>query len=150
MTDSSTTLANTLLRRALGSAAVESFGIAHQIPYLEFRDERAEDHVLSIDTAVSSNVMFIEALELTEQEKLLLLFNRVNLRSVAHVACDEHANLVLEFDNGVHLRFAGNPPEVSEPWQVGSRADFETGGYLIIATHGGSYAIWDYTPTLQN
>jgi len=82
---------------------------------------------------------------LTEEEKLLLLFNRVNLRSVTHIECDEHANLVLLFDNGVHLRFAGNPADESEPWQIGSRADFETGGYLVVATHAGGYAIWDYT-----
>jgi hypothetical protein len=145
--DASTTLANTLLQRALGSAAVESFGFAHQVPYLEFRDEQAQDHVLTFDTTVSSNVVFADALGLTEAEKLLLLFNRVNLRLVTFVACDEQANLVLAFDNGVQLRCAGNPADVSEPWQVGSRAAVETGGYLVIATHGGGYAIWDNTPT---
>lgn len=82
-----------------------------------------------------------------EEEKLLLLFHRVNLRSVTRVACDEYANLTLAFDNGVQLQLAGNPAEEAEPWQVGSRTSFETGGYLLIATHAGGYAIWDYTPS---
>ena len=80
----------------------------------------------------------------------MLLFNRVNLRSVTRIECDEHANLLIAFDNGVQLRFDGSPEEESEPWQVGSRADFETGGYLVIATCAGGYAIWDYTPKLQS
>jgi hypothetical protein len=62
------------------------------------------------------------------------------------IACDDHANLVIEFDNGMQLRFTGSPKEeTAEPWQVGSSAAFETGGYLLIATYAGGYAIWDYT-----
>lgn len=143
--DSATTLANLLLQRALRNAAVESFGLAHQIPYLEFRDDQAEDHVVSIQTDVTSNIVFEHALELTEAEKLLLLFNRVNLCAVTRIACDEQANLVIAFNNGVELRLAGSPEEESEPWQVGSRTDLEAGGYLVIATHAGGYAIWDGT-----
>lgn len=141
-----TATANTLLQQALGSAAVESFGLSHQILFLEFRDDGPEDHVLSIDTEVESNIVFEDILGLTKEEKTLLLFNRVNLRFVTRIACDDDANLVIEFDNGVHLRFTGSPKEeTAEPWQLGSRADFETGGYLLIATYAGGYAIWDYT-----
>lgn len=146
--NSATTLANELLQRALRNAAVESFGLVHQIPYLEFRDDQTEDHVLSIQTDVTSNIVFEGKLGLTEEEKLLLLFNRVNLRSVTRIECDEHANLVIAFDNGVQLRFAGSPEEGYEPWQVGSKTDLEMGGYLVIATHAGGYAIWDYTSKL--
>jgi hypothetical protein len=141
-----TATANKLLQQALGSAAVESFGLSHQIPYLEFRADGPEDHVLSIDTEVESNIVFEDMLGLTQEEKMLLLFNRVNLRFVTHIACDDHANLIIGFDNGVQLRFTGSPKEeTTEPWQLGSRADFETGGYLLIATYAGGYAIWDYT-----
>ncbi|WP_135436828.1 hypothetical protein [Hymenobacter fodinae] len=141
-----TATANKLLQQALASAAVESFGLAHQMPFLEFRDGGSEDHTLSIDTEVESNIVFEEALGLTQEEKLLLLFNRVNLRLVTHIECDDLANLVIDFDNGVQLRFAGSPKEeTSEPWQLGSKANFETGGYLLIATYAGGYAMWDYT-----
>ena len=146
--DSAITLANTVLQRALRNATVESFGLAHQIPYLEFRDNQTEDHVLSIQTDVTSNIVFEKALGLTDEEKLLLLFNRVNLCSVTCIECDEHANLVIVFDNGVQLRFAGNPDGGYEPWQVGSRTDLEMGGYLVVATHAGGYAIWDCTSKL--
>ncbi|MGI4736421.1 MAG: hypothetical protein ACRYG7_14685 [Janthinobacterium lividum] len=141
-----TATANKLLQQALGSAAVESFGLSHQILFLELRADGPEDHILSIDTEVESNIVFEDVLRLTKEEKMLLLFNRVNLCFVTHIACDDHANLVIEFDNGVQLRFAGSPQEeTAEPWQLGSRADFETGGYLLIATYAGGYAIWDYT-----
>lgn len=148
--DAATSSANALLRRVLQGAAVESFGLAHQIPYLEFRDDEPADHVLSIQTTVTSNIEFAEALGLTADEQLLLLFSRVNLCLVTQVECDEHANLLLAFDNGVELRLAGNPVEEYEPWQLGSRADLEAGGYLVIATHSGGYAIWDGTLKQQN
>lgn len=144
-----TTAANKLLQHALLGAAVESFGLSHQFPMLEFRDDGPADHRLSIDTEMSSNVRFDAALELKEEEKMLLVFNRVNLHYVTQVACDDHANLLLEFDNGVHLRFAGTPQEAtSEPWQVASRTPLnEPGGYMVIATYAGGYAIWDAAAT---
>jgi len=40
-----TTAANLLLQRVLGRSAVESFGLSHQIHFLEFRDDVPEDHV---------------------------------------------------------------------------------------------------------
>jgi hypothetical protein len=113
-----TTAANALLQQALVGAAVESFGFSHQIPVLEFRDDGHADHLLSIATEMTSNVRFDPALGLTEEEQMLLVFSRVNLRYATRVACDDHANLLLEFDNGVHLRFAGAPQEAtSEPWK---------------------------------
>lgn len=139
-----TTAANLLLQRALGRSAVESFGLSHQIHFLEFRDDQPEDHLLSIDTDMTSNIGFDEALGLTADERRLLVFNRVNLRSVTRVACDDEANLFLDFDNGVHLRFAGTSADGYEPWQLGSRMPLdEPGGYLLIAQCGGGYAIWD-------
>ena len=140
-----TAAANALIQKALLGAAVESFGLSHQFPILEFRDDGPEDHLLSFDTEMTSNVVFDEAHGLAEDEKMLLVFYRVNLRLVTRVACDDHANLFLEFDNGVHLRFAGTPKEVtSEPWQVASQTPLEEpGGYLVIATYDGGYAIWD-------
>ncbi|MBU6122592.1 hypothetical protein [Hymenobacter siberiensis] len=140
-----TSAANALLQQALMGAAVESFGLYHQIPMLEFRNDRTQDHRLYIDTEMSSNVGFDPALALTEDEKMLVIFNRINLRYVTRVACDDHANLLLEFDNGMHLRFTGTPQEAtSEPWQVASRTSLnEPGGYMVIATYDGGYAIWD-------
>jgi hypothetical protein len=70
---------------------------------------------LSIQTDVTSNIVFEQVLGLTEAEKLLLLSNWVNLCSVTRIACDEQANLVIAFDNGVQLRFAGSPEEADEP-----------------------------------
>ena len=128
---------------------MERFGLWHQVPFLEFRDDGPNDHWLSIDIEMTSNVVFDEALSLSKEEKMLLVFNRVNLRYISRVACDDHANLFLEFDNGVHLRFAGTLQEaISEPWQVASRTPLEeSGGYVAIAMSGGGYAIWDGAAT---
>ncbi|HEX8659681.1 MAG TPA: hypothetical protein VF690_19215 [Hymenobacter sp.] len=142
---SDTSAVNALLQKALLGAAVESFGLSHQIPYLEFRDSGPDDYTLLLETDLISNVSFDPALGLTADEKLLPVFNQVNLRYVTRVACDDHANLFLEFDNGVHLRFAGTPQEAtSEPWQVANRTPLEEpGGYMVIAMYDGGYAIWD-------
>ncbi|WP_019949526.1 hypothetical protein [Hymenobacter aerophilus] len=145
-----TTAANLLLQRALSRSAIESFGLSHQIHFLEFRDDEPNDHVLSIDTNMTSNVGFNDALGLTADERLLLVFNRVNLRCVIRVACDDKANLFLDFDNGVHIRFAGTSVHGYEPWQLSSRTPLdEPGAYSLIAQCGGGYAIWDgsVTPT---
>lgn len=143
-----TTAANLLLQRALGHSAVESFGLSHQIHFLEFRDDEPSDHTLSIDTDMTSNVGFDEGFGLTADERLLLVFNRVNLRYVTRVACDDEANLFLDFDNGVQLRFAGTSADGYEPWQLGSQTPLnEPGGYLLIAQCGGGYAIWDGAAT---
>ena len=139
-----TDAANLLLQRALGRSAVESFGLSHQIHFLEFRDTGPDDHLLSVDTEMTTNVGFNEAFGLTADERLLLVFNRVNLRGVTRVACDDEANLFIDFDNGVHLRFAGTSVDGYEPWQLGSRTPLdEPGGYLLIAQCGGGYAIWE-------
>jgi hypothetical protein len=139
-----TTAANLLLQRALIRSAVESFGLSHQTYFLEFRDDETEDHMLSIATDMTATVVFDEALGLTADERLLLVFNRVNLRTVTRVACDDAANLSLDFDNGVQLRFAGTSGHGYEPWQLGNGLPLgEPGGYLLIAQSGGGYAIWE-------
>lgn len=139
-----TTAANLLLQRVLGRSAVESFGLSHQIHFLEFRDTATDDHVLSLDTDMVSNVRFDEALGLTADERLLLVFNRINLRYVTRVTCDDKANLFLDFDNGVHIRFAGTSVHGYEPWQLSSRTPLdEPGAYSLIAQCGGGYAIWE-------
>lgn len=143
-----TIAANLLLQRALGRSAVESFGLSHQIHFLEFRDDEPNDHVLSIDTDMSSNVSFDGDPGFTADEQRLLVFNRINLRTVTRVVCDDEANLFLDFDNGVQFRFAGTSAEGYEPWQLGSRMPLdEPGGYLLIAQCGGGYAIWDGSAT---
>jgi hypothetical protein len=144
-----TAAANRCLQQALGQAAVESFGLSHQVHFLEFRDAGTADHYLSIDTDLTANVAFDPALGLSPEEQMLLVFHRVNLCRATRVACDDEANLFLEFDNGVHLRFAGRPrEETAEPWQLASRAPLEEpGGYLLVAQFGGGYAMWDSSAT---
>jgi len=138
-----TIAANTLLREVLLNAAVESYGLSHQILTLEFRDSSAEDHVLSIETQVTSNVSVGEGLTLSEEEEALLLFHKVNLHTITQVQCDDQANLVIEFDNQIQLRFSGSPTDnFAEPWTLGSRVALAEGGYSIIAFSGGGYAIW--------
>jgi hypothetical protein len=75
-----TSAANALLQQALMGAVVESLGLSHPFPMLEFRDDGPHGHLLSIDTDMRSNVGFDPALGLTEEEKVLLVFNRVSER----------------------------------------------------------------------
>ncbi|GAB3831192.1 DUF6188 family protein [Hymenobacter jeollabukensis] len=139
-----TVAANALIRAAIGNAAVESYGLSHQILILEFRDDKPADHLLSLgEIKVSSNVVVDEGLILNEEERVLLLFSKVNLRSVTEVHCDDEANLTISFDNGVQLHFSGRSHDGYEPWQLGRALD--EGGYLVIAQDGGGYAIWDCT-----
>lgn len=142
--------ANKLIKKKIGNAAVESFGISHQVMFLEFRDDFREDHILSIETDMESNFEFDAKSDLTEIDKALILFNRVNLCNVVNINCDDRANLVVEFDNGIRLHFSGSPRDkFSEPWQLASRESLDAGGYMIISTNSGGYAIWDNSVSAQ-
>lgn len=136
--------ANKLIKELISNAAVESFGLSHQVLFLEFRDNFHGDSILSIETDIKSNQKFDEKLNLTEDEKILLLFNRINLCNVVDVQCDDEANLTVAFDNGVQLHFSGRPlDKSSEPWQLASHDSVDMGGRMVIATYAGGYAIWD-------
>ena len=140
-----TQAANTLLQTVLSKAWVESFGLSHQFFFLEFRDDAGEDHQLNIDTEVTSNYCWDERSTLSEEERVLLLFNKVNLKRVVHVACDDEANLVLRFENDIELRLAGLPAqELAEPWTLGNTPSQKPGGYTLTAFTNGAYDIWHY------
>ncbi|KUG06887.1 hypothetical protein [Solirubrum puertoriconensis] len=137
-----TVAANKLLTAAIGNAAVESYGFSHQVLILEFRDDEPADHLLSLgEIEVTSNIVVGEGLSLGREEKILLLFSKVNLRLVTEVHCDDEANLTISFDNGVQMLFSGRSLDGYEPWQLGK--SLNEGGYLIIAQDGGGYVIWD-------
>ena len=143
---SNTRAANALLKRELLGAAVESFGLTHQFLYIEFRDDTPEDHMLSIDTEIFSNDLDFDSSSLSDDERALVLFNRVNLKRITGIQCDDAGTLTIEFDNGRSLVFSGTPTDETcvEPWQIGKSNPAESQNhYLVIVNHSGGYTIWN-------
>ena len=144
--NSNTKAVNAILNRELLGAVVESFGLSHQFLYIEFRDDTPEDHTLSIDTEISSNNLDFDCSDLSENELALILFSRINLQKTVKIQCNDAGTLTIDFANGRNLIFSGIPTDktCAEPWQIGKGNPSETQDhYLVIANHGGGYAIWD-------
>ncbi|WP_044000360.1 hypothetical protein [Hymenobacter swuensis] len=138
--------ANTFLHKVLHKAFVESFGLSHQFFFLEFRDEAGEDHLLNIDTEVTSNYEWDESWGLTEEERVLVLFNKVNLKYLTYIACDDETNLVLRFENGIVVRLNGSTAHgYPEPWTLGNSPSQRPGGYTLRAFSGDTYSISQYS-----
>ena len=144
--NSNTRAANAILNRELLGTAVESFGLSHQFLYIEFRDDTPEDHTLSMDTEVVSDKLDLDCSGLSEDERALILFSRVNSQRIVRIQCNDAGTLTIDFANGRNLIFSGVPTDktCAEPWQIGKGNPAETQDhYLVIANHGGDYAIWD-------
>lgn len=141
-----TNAANAILNRELLGAAVESFGLSHQFLYIEFRDDIPEDHTLSIDTEIISSNLDFDYSGLSEEERALILFSRINLQRIIKIQCNDAGTLTIDFANGRCLIFNGVPTDktCAEPWQIGKGNPSETQDhYLVIANRDGGYAIWD-------
>ena len=148
---SDTEYVNAILLKYLLGACVESFGLSHQILTLTFRDGHTyDDHLLSIDTELTSNCQAFDSLGLDENGRALLLFNSVNLQPIISISCDDASTLKIVFTNGTELIFSGSPTDetVIEPWQMGT--GLADGGYSIVAMHGGGYAVFETSPPPAN
>ena len=144
--NSNTKAADAILKRELLGAAAESFGLSHQFLYIAFRDDAPEDHRLSIDTEIASNNLDFDCSGLSEDERALILFSRVNLKRIVGIQCTDTGTLTIDFENGRNLIFSGSPAgkTCAEPWQIGKGNPAESQDhYLVIANHSGGYAIWD-------
>jgi hypothetical protein len=136
---------NNILAKNLLGACVESFGLTHQILTITFRDDNAEDHILSIDTEITSNCHDFDKLQLDEIATALLLFNRVNLKGISTISCNDESTLEVSFDNGITLLFNGRPADITsaEPWTIGNSSFESAASYLIIAMNGGGCAVFE-------
>ena len=141
-----TALANSILKRNLLGAVVESFGLSHQFLYIEFRDDTPKDHTLSIDTDLLPAPLDFDSTGLSDEEQVLILFSRINLQRVIEIQCNDAGTLAIDFENGRTLVFSGTPADKTcvEPWQIGKGNSAEgRHHYNVIANYGGGYSIWD-------
>jgi len=136
MVEVATRIASTLLV----DTNVESFGLLHQSPYIQFRGEHGD-----IDLYFDSDITFYPQRDdkLSEAERMLLGMNSVNLKRVADAFCTDTADLEVRFDDGSWLRINGTSEDGNEPWQLSDGTSVDEGGILLIASSGDSnYAVW--------
>jgi hypothetical protein len=140
-----TKLVNEILAQHLLGACVESYGLTHQFLTLTFRDTHTDDHTLWIDTEVISNYHDFDDFPIDDTAKALLLFNKVNLKRITDIRCDDQSTLEVRFETGVTLTLSGTPADktAAEPWSIGNGE--LTTGYSIIAMYGGSYSVFGGT-----
>ncbi|WP_400190737.1 hypothetical protein [Hymenobacter sp. B81] len=133
--------ANALCQSILLNSYVESYGVSHQVPFIEFRQDGKPDAWLSIDTRLSLGP-YENPQGMTTDELVLLYMHQINLQRVTAVGCSAQADLQLQFENGLMLTLHGDAADTVEPWQLSSGLPTNEGGRLIIALSGGGYAIW--------
>jgi hypothetical protein len=135
--------ANKIVQSLLINSSVESFGLLHQMYFMEFRNSFGEDIHLSID----SEIVLLPNLNIdniTENEYKLLCFNKLNLLKVTDINCTASSDLEIYFDSYL-LKIIGVPSDksISEPWQISNKKEIGNGhGILVIALAGNGYAIW--------
>jgi hypothetical protein len=135
--------ANNILKLMLTNTCVESFGLLHQLYFIEFRNEKGEDILLTMDSEVNIFPnLTIKGLD--EDEYKLLCLKRLNLLKVIEVNCNFNSDLEFCFEGNLTFKILGSPEDksITEPWQVTDKKVLEEGGRLIIALNGNGYAIW--------
>lgn len=146
MSDNATEVlaATALCQSLLLNAFVESYGIWHQFPFIEFRhDEREEDAWLSIDTRLTLSP-YQDPPSLTADQLLLLYLHQINLQRVVAVQCTAAADLCLHFANGLILTIHGDPQDeqIAEPWTLNCGTAAQKNRKSIMAFSNGSFDIF--------
>ncbi|QIL77147.1 hypothetical protein [Hymenobacter sp. HDW8] len=136
-------IANRIVNALLLNSSVESFGISHQVPFIEFRNDRAGDVQLYFDSDIKFSSE--REVDLSEEERLLVGMNSINLKLITATYCNEFADLQVFFEDGSWFKINGASKDEYEPWQLSNGTSVNDGGTLLIAQSGGGYAIWDGT-----
>ena len=131
---------NRIVSTLLVDTNVESFGILHQSPYIQFRGEQG-DIELYFDSTITFYPQQYE--KMGEPELMLLGMNSVNLKRVADAFCTDTADLEVHFNDGSWFRINGVSEHGYEPWQLSDGQSVHDGGTMLIASSGDSnYAVW--------
>ncbi|WP_156109009.1 hypothetical protein [Hymenobacter sp. APR13] len=133
-------VATRIVSTLLVDTNVESFGVLHQSPYIQFRGKHGD-----IELYFDSGITFYPQRDdkLSEAERMLLGMNSVNLKRVADAFCTDTADLEVRFDDGSWFRINGTTEHEHEPWQLSDGTSVDEGGILLIASSGDSnYAVW--------
>lgn len=140
-------LANHICQTSLVGSFVESYGIWHQTPFIDFRND-TEDIRLSIQSKVVTKKEEQFA-NFTDEEKLMLCFCKINLQEVTGVFCSEAGSLTLAFKNNVEIVIGAESKSenTAELWQLSNFTSSQDPDYmLVIALSEGGYAIWGSIP----
>jgi hypothetical protein len=132
--------ANRIVRTLLIGTNVESFGVRHQIPFIEFRNSKGSDMYLSIQSGMLFHPRSQEHLSVEEQ--ILLGMNCINLKKVVDAFCSESSDLEVHFADGSWFQVSGTSEDGYEPWQLSDGTSVNEAGTLLIAL-GEGYAIWE-------
>jgi hypothetical protein len=142
-----TSEARQILEEFVLNSCTESFGISHQVPFIEFRKDNVGDVTLSFEAPICiipDNDL--KALNLPKEEYELLCFQKVNLQRVVKIELQDNNDLLLHFANGRVLLVEGAPADrsVVEPWQFSNGEGTKSEYYVfVVALHNGGAAIWD-------
>jgi hypothetical protein len=141
-----TSEARQILEEFILHACTESFGISHQVSFIEFRNG-GRDVTLSIESPIGlipDNDL--KTLNLPKAEYELLCFQKVNLQQVVKIELKDNNDLLLHFANGRALFVEGAPVDrsVVEPWQFSNGEGTKSEHHVfVVALHNGGAAIWD-------
>lgn len=122
--------------RSLRNSFVESFGIIHQIETLVFRNTDKDYTMSLLDVIVESDINDFD--NLNDEERILLIFLRLNLKTVLNYEVAKNNSLTLFFENH-WIKF--NPKNEYEFLQIGG--DSKEKIELLILNSDGTFSLWD-------
>ncbi len=124
------------INRCLLNSFVESFGIFHQILTLVFRNNEKDYNLYFLDVIVESNIKDFD--NLSSDERTLLIFMKLNLKTLTRVELEDKNTLILYFsDIWIKLNAAGNEYEFL---QIGGNSQEKV--EVLIVNSDGTFSIF--------
>lgn len=124
------------IERSLRNSFVESFGVIHQIETLVFRNVDKDYKMSLLDVVIESDIKDFD--NLRDDERMLLIFLKLNLKTVLNYEIDKNNSLTLFFENCWIKLNAGNQYEFL---QIGGNS--KDGMELLILNSDGTFSIWN-------
>ncbi len=134
---------NNIISKLLVGASVESYGILHQMRFIDFRNPQGDIRIIIDSELEIFPEINIEGL--TIEQKDLLILNQVNLKQIKKVECSVFADIVFTYTDETVLKISGTPIDetTEEPWQLTNQKEINDNNYiLIIALREGGYTVW--------
>ena len=122
--------------RSLQNSFVESFGVFHQIETLVFRNIDKDYTMSLLDVVVESNINDFD--NFSDVERILLIFLKLNLKTVLNYEISENNSLTLLFEN-YWIKFSSRNEYEFLQIAGDSKEKIE----LLILNSDGTFSLWD-------
>lgn len=106
-TDDLLNRANAIGQKLLTGSYIESYGVRHQLYFVDFKNDSFESRLI-FDTDLKISPV-LDNNKFTSSEQILIAMDRTNLHQVLSAECTDLSTLIIRFDGGISVSLAGDP-----------------------------------------